>query len=101
MSLSVLLPRAFHRRRCSFLLLALALPLVVAARGQVHPEDQNLPDSHQEDDRIFALANQARADAGVGRLAWDPALAAAALAHCRRMAMEGPLAHRDGGGAGV
>ena len=50
-----------------------------------------------EAEQIFALANQARAQAGVGRLQWDPALAAAALQHCQRMAAEGPIAHRYGG----
>jgi hypothetical protein len=49
--------------------------------------------------QIFALANQARAQAGVGRLQWDPGLAAAALYHCQRMAAEGPIAHRYGGEA--
>jgi uncharacterized protein YkwD len=101
MSLFVTGPRGFRWWLYSLFLLALVLPWAVAARAQVHPEDQNLPDSHQEDDRIYALANQARAEAGVGRLAWDPALAAAALAHCRRMAMEGPIAHRYGGEADV
>ena len=48
-------------------------------------------------EQIFALANQARAQAGVGRLDWDPALAAAALEHCERMAIEGPISHRYGG----
>lgn len=52
-------------------------------------------------EQVFALANQARAEAGVGPLRWDPALAAAALAHCRRMVMEGPIAHRYGGEADV
>lgn len=47
--------------------------------------------------QIFALANQARAQAGVAPLRWDAALAAAALAHCQRMAAEGPIAHRYGG----
>jgi uncharacterized protein YkwD len=86
----------FFSRR-PLVLLALALPCAAAANAQVYPQDENLPDLHQEDDRIFALANAARAQAGVGRLAWDPALAAAALAHCRRMASEGPIAHRYGG----
>ena len=45
-------------------------------------------------EQIFALANQARTQAGVGRLQWDAALAEAALAHCRRMVAEGPIAHR-------
>ena len=48
-------------------------------------------------EQVFALANQARMQAGVGRLQWDPALAAAALKHCQRMAAEGPIAHRYGG----
>jgi hypothetical protein len=48
-------------------------------------------------EQLLALANQARAQAGAGRLQWDPALAAAALAHCRRMVEEGPIAHRYGG----
>ena len=42
-----------------------------------------------EAEQLMAFANQARAQAGVGRLEWDPALAAAALDHCRRMVMEG------------
>ena len=53
--------------------------------------------SGTESRQLFALANQARAQAGVGRLEWDPALAAAALKHCERMAEEGPISHRYGG----
>ncbi len=83
--------------RTSLLVLALALPRAALLRAQAFPQDQSLPDLLSADEQIFALANQARAQAGVGRLAWDPALAAAALAHCRRMAMEGPIAHRYGG----
>ncbi len=47
--------------------------------------------------QLFELANQARAAAGVGPLAWDEALAAAALSHCLRMAAEGEIAHQYGG----
>lgn len=47
--------------------------------------------------QLFVLANQARATAGVGALKWDPALAAGALLHCERMAVEGPIAHQYGG----
>src|SRR5579863_191116 len=54
-------------------------------------------DLEPESRQLFALANQARAQAGAGRLEWDPALAAAALQHCERMAAEGPIAHRYGG----
>lgn len=48
-------------------------------------------------DQLFALANQARAAAGVPPLKWDEALAAAALRHCARMAAEGPIAHQYAG----
>ena len=50
----------------------------------------------------MALANQARAaQVGAGRLEWDGALAAAAMQHCRRMAAEGPIAHRYNGEADI
>jgi hypothetical protein len=48
-------------------------------------------------EQLFALANEARAAQGAGPLKWDSALAAAALAHCERMAREGEIAHRYGG----
>lgn len=48
-------------------------------------------------EQLFALANQARAGQGAAPLKWDAALAAAALAHCQRMAAEGEIAHRYGG----
>ncbi len=48
-------------------------------------------------EQLMALANQSRAESGAGRLRWDPALAAAALKHCRRMAAEGPISHRYAG----
>jgi len=44
--------------------------------------------------QIFALGNQARAQAGVKSLAWDPTLAAAALQHCRMMAASGGISHQ-------
>ena len=47
--------------------------------------------------QLYSLANQARAAKGLRRLQWDPALALGALRHCRRMAQEGPIAHRYGG----
>jgi uncharacterized protein YkwD len=85
--------------------LALALPLVASAQPQPQPQLQTdspyrqpaAPDMRAASEQIFALANQARAQAGAGRLEWDPALAAAALYHCRRMVSEGPIAHRYGG----
>jgi hypothetical protein len=48
-------------------------------------------------EQLFAMANQARAQAGAPPLVWDPALAAAARKHCERMVAEGPIAHRYGG----
>ena len=47
--------------------------------------------------QLFNLANQARAAVGVGPLKWDPALAAGALMHCKRMVAEGPISHRYAG----
>lgn len=46
------------------------------------------------DQRLFALANEARTAGGVPELLWDPALADAAMKHCMRMSVEGPLAHQ-------
>jgi uncharacterized protein YkwD len=51
--------------------------------------------------QLFALANEARAADGAGPLQWDPALAAAALRHCLRMAREGGISHRFAGEAEV
>lgn len=64
-----------------------------AAPGQ-EPVGQVVQGAGQQ---LMALANQARADAGLGPLRWDDALASAARDHCLRMAAEGPIAHRYGG----
>jgi uncharacterized protein YkwD len=60
-------------------------------------QSDSLPDLRGDAEQVFALGNQARAQAGEARLVWDPDLAEAALDHCRRMAAEGPLSHRYGG----
>lgn len=82
-------------------LLAALAPVLAGAQSPYsapsYGQAQTMPDQRADAEQVFALANQARAQAGVGRLAWDPALAAAALAHCRRMVQEGPIAHRYGG----
>ena len=77
-------------------LLAVLAALVAAqiAAQDSHAGSGNL---QAEARQIYALANEARTQAGVGRLEWDEALATAALQHCRRMAAEGPIAHRYGG----
>jgi hypothetical protein len=63
-----------------------------AASGQT-PAGQVVPGAGEQ---LMALANQARAQAGAAALKWDDSLAAAARAHCLRMAAEGPIAHRYG-----
>ena len=75
------------------------LPLLAAqAQYQQYPQyGTDGPDLRAAVEQIFALGNQARAQAGVAKLAWDSALASAALQHCRRMAAEGPISHRYGG----
>lgn len=83
-----------------FLLLLLSvMPLARAAQSSYDPSADTGPAANLSGDaeQIFALGNQARQQAGIARLQWDAALASAALAHCRRMAMEGPIAHRYGG----
>ncbi len=83
------------------LVLAVASPIRAAepqstSSGSSSPQESK-PELRGAAEQLFALGNQARATAGVAPLAWDPALAEAALAHCRRMAAEGPIAHRYGG----
>src|ERR1700722_5899963 len=73
-----------------FVFVALAMP----AAGVAQDGRGNM---HAEAGRIFALANQVRAQAGVGRLDWDPALADAPLQHRLRMAAEGPISHQYNG----
>jgi len=81
--------------RAILLSIAVAVGPATMAHGQAsNGASANL---QAQSEQVFALANQARAQAGVGRLQWDPALAAAALKHCLRMAAEGPIAHRYGG----
>jgi hypothetical protein len=74
----------------------LAVSFVRAQRLQSRPEAgaQALPSAAEQ---LLALANEARKAQGAPPLQWDPALAAAALNHCRRMAVEGEIAHRYGG----
>ncbi len=78
--------------------LALVAPLFFLTKGSI-AEDGDSVAVPTAAEQLFALANQTRTQAGAGRLAWDPALAAAALNHCRRMAAEGPIAHRYNGEA--
>jgi len=80
------------------LCLALTAPMLAAAQLRpVSPLQGRQANLQPEAEQLLALANQARAVAGAGRLQWDPALAAAARQHCLRMAAEGPISHRYGG----
>lgn len=78
------------------LVLAFTYPALAAAQAG-WPTPGGSGNMRAEAEQIFALANQARAQAGVRRLQWDPPLAAAALQHCLRMVAEGPIAHRYNG----
>ena len=71
-----------------------ALPALVAAQIAAQGSHAGSGNLQAQAEEILALANQARAQAGAGRLEWDQALAAAALQHCQRMAAEGPISHQ-------
>lgn len=71
--------------------------MALAAFGPQAAAQQDGADMRTQVEQIFALANQARRQAGVGPVHWDANLAAAALAHCQRMVEEGPISHRYGG----
>lgn len=87
------------RRFPLFLLVLVGVVFPVRGWAQYGAPEQDggAADLRTDAEQLFALASQSRAQAGVGRLQWDPALAQAALAHCQRMAQEGPIAHRYGG----
>jgi hypothetical protein len=90
----------FVKRGLIFVSMLMGASLAAAQRQYSSPAQQGGGSNLQPDAaRIFALANQERAQAGVGRLQWDPALAAAATYHCQRMAAEGPIAHQYNGEA--
>jgi hypothetical protein len=71
-----------------------ALPALVAAQIAAQGSHAGSGNLAAEAEEIRAMANEARAQEGVGRLEWDQALAAAALQHCLRMAAEGPISHQ-------
>jgi uncharacterized protein YkwD len=86
--------------------LALALALLtcgaltaVGAQSTAAPIDSEPSILRTESRELFALANQARLAARVSPLRSDPALYAAALQHCLRMAAAGQISHRYEGEA--
>ena len=84
-------------------LLLLSFVLVALFAGQPGVMAQNADGTQVQTaaQQLLVLANQARAENGSDKLRWDPALAAAALKHCQRMAAEGPISHRYEGEADV
>ncbi len=89
---------AGQRRLFGFTAILLSVVLPRAGR-LLAAQSQALPDLQPQAEQLFAQANQSRVEQGAGPLKWDAGLAAAALAHCRRMAAEGEIAHRYGGEA--
>jgi hypothetical protein len=87
-----------HAAGILFSLAFIAFPIVRAEAQYGAPDPtQTSPDLPGDAQQLFLLTNQDRAQAGVRPVNWDPDLAQAALAHCRRMASEGPIAHRYAG----
>lgn len=79
-------------------LMGVLLPApAVLTQQTVAAQAAGAPAADANAEQVLVLANQARAGQSVGLLKWDPALAAAALRHCQRMAVEGPIAHRYNG----
>jgi uncharacterized protein YkwD len=87
----------------TFALAIMVQPRSLVAAGPQYAQypqyDAGGPDLRAAVSQIFALGNQARAQAGLESLQWDPALAAAALEHCRLMAAAGPISHQYRGEA--
>src|ERR1039458_9380231 len=67
-------------------ILAIAALAAVGSAAQMaaRAQDRGSGNLQAEARQIFSLANEARTQAGIRRLDWDPALAAAALKHCGR-----------------
>ncbi len=86
-------------RRAWTVCAVLIAPVLLVAQGQYETGGQPAAAANLSADaeQIFALANHARRIAGAVPLRWDPALAAAALYHCRWMVQAGQIAHRYGG----
>lgn len=77
--------------RAILLSMVVAAACVNAAQRGAQPNDESQTSLKAESQQLFALANQARAQAKVRRLQWDPALAAAALKHCLQLVAAGPI----------
>jgi uncharacterized protein YkwD len=92
------------KRLLRLALIALAIPACLLAQtpvsdpdAQTDPPIANTRALRSMAQQLFEMGNQARAAQGLPPLQWDPALAAAALKHCARMAAEGPISHQYAG----
>ncbi|HEX4021160.1 MAG TPA: CAP domain-containing protein [Acidobacteriaceae bacterium] len=74
--------------------LALAASMLLAQAGVQNGNAATIP---PEAGQILQLINQARAEAGAGRLQWDTALAEAARQHCLRMTTEESIELQNAG----
>jgi hypothetical protein len=72
---------------CLTLLAIMALHCAPASDAQSYAMQSDV-------NRLYALANQARAGYGLAPLQWDPALAASAMRHCVLMAPARQIEHR-------
>jgi len=77
--------------RALLLSIMVAVACVNAAQRSAQSNDRSQVIEVGDAEQLFSLANHARAQAELRGLKWDPALAAAALKHCLRMAAEGPI----------
>src|SRR5580698_7957888 len=87
--------------QCLIVGLGLAVPMGISTLASVNQagggdDPKPLPAVAEQ---LFTMTNESRAQAGAGKLVWDPALAEAAMRHCLRMAVEGPMSHRYAGEA--
>ena len=73
------------------------IALAIIGRLAAHSQERERMPQPAKAEQLYAMANETRAQAGLRRLEWDPALAEVAMKHCMRMAAEGPIAHRYGG----
>jgi uncharacterized protein YkwD len=84
----------FPRRTLLVCTLLLASLSTLCAQSQPGPQPAMA-------EQLLALTNQARTQAGLQPLTWDPALAEAAMKHCERMSVEGPIEHQYPGELGL
>ncbi len=70
----------------------LACGLLLACLSVLRAQSDSGPQPEMAE-KLLALANQARSEAGLQLLTVDPALAEAAMKHCERMSVEGAIQH--------